>query len=177
MPYRWTETEDTTDSAPLARLILWPHQSMTGKGFATFIGITAAMLSLPLFAVLGSPIIWVLLLFFLAALWAIWFALMKNRQHRMLHEELAIWPDKMHLAHVQPRRPPLTWDANPYWVSTHLAPEGPVENYLTLKGGGREVELGAFLSPEERVALRDELDTALARVRSGATRPPSPGDP
>ncbi|MEO1453677.1 MAG: DUF2244 domain-containing protein [Pseudomonadota bacterium] len=166
MPYRWTHQDITSQDQPMARLVLWPHQSMTGKGFATFIAITAAMLSLPLIALLGSPITWVLMLFFLAAIWAIWFALMKNRQHLSLHEELAIWPDRVQLDHVQPRRKPLTWEANPYWVSTHLAPKGRVENYLTLKGNGREVELGAFLSPEERIDLREELDTALARARS-----------
>ncbi|NNK77082.1 MAG: DUF2244 domain-containing protein, partial [Litoreibacter sp.] len=32
---------------------------------------------------------------------------------------------------------------------------------LTLKGGSREVELGAFLTPQERVALKEELDQEL----------------
>lgn len=167
MPYRWTHTQTAAQDGPLARLVLWPNQSMTGKGFATFIGITAAMLSLPLVALLGSPITWVLMLFFLAAIWAVWFALMKNRQHMSLHEELAIWPDRLHLAHIRPSRPAQKWEANPYWVSTHLRKDGKVENYLTLKGGGREVELGAFLSPEERATLREELDTALAQARNG----------
>ena len=38
-----------------------------------------------------------------------------------------------------------------------------VENYVTLKGGGREVEIGAFLSPEERLVLHDELEAQLRR--------------
>ena len=42
---------------------------------------------------------------------------------------------------------------------------GPVPNYLTLQGGPREVELGAFLSQDERVALRAEVQAALARLR------------
>ena len=37
--------------------------------------------------------------------------------------------------------------------------------YLTLKGGPREVELGAFLSEEERLALRRELTDRLASLR------------
>ena len=33
--------------------------------------------------------------------------------------------------------------------------------YLTLQGGPREVELGAFLTPPERLGLKDTLERAL----------------
>jgi len=57
---------------------------------------------------------------------------------------------------------PLDWEANPYWVRVALhAKGGPVPNYLTLSGGGREVELGAFLSPPERVELKSLLEREL----------------
>ncbi len=82
--------------------MLWPHQSMTAAGFATFIGVTAAMLAVPLVAVLGSPVAWVLMVFFLATIAGVWWAIMANRAQQSLHEELAIWPDRMRLAHVQP---------------------------------------------------------------------------
>jgi hypothetical protein len=41
---------------------------------------------------------------------------------------------------------------------------GPVDNYLTLKGGSRPVEIGAFLSVAERRALFGELSDCLRRV-------------
>jgi uncharacterized membrane protein len=40
-----------------------------------------------------------------------------------------------------------------------------VPNYLTLKGNGREVEIGAFLSEPERLTLRRELMAALAQMK------------
>jgi uncharacterized membrane protein len=40
-----------------------------------------------------------------------------------------------------------------------------VPNYLTLKGEGREVELGAFLSEEERVALHAALRDRIPQLR------------
>ncbi len=166
MPYHWTRSETPETDGPVARLTLWPHQSMTASGFVTFIGATAAMLALPLIMLIGSPITWVLLAFFLATIAGVWFAIMRNRENQSLHEELAIWPDRLRLAHVEPRQRPLEWEANPYWVSVHLHDKGgPVEKYLTLKGSDREVEIGKFLSPEERVALHDELTRVLASLR------------
>ena len=40
----------------------------------------------------------------------------------------------------------------------------PVEDYLTLTDGQRVIELGAFLSPDERRALHAELTRALAKA-------------
>ena len=121
------------------------------------------MLALPLIALLGSPVVWVLLGFFLAALWAVWRAITANQIHRSITEALTLEGERVHLAHCPAEGPALTWEANPYWVSVHLRQDGPVENYLTLRGNGREVELGAFLTPEERSDLYEELSVALAR--------------
>lgn len=151
MPYHWTETPSG------ATLDVWPHQSMTPSGFSWFIGLTAALLALPLVAILGSPAVWILLGFFLAALSGIWWALKANVAARRAHESLTVSPDRVHLAHRPPRGPVLEWEANPHWVTVQLRQDGPVEKYLTLRGGGREVELGAFLSPEEREGLYSDL--------------------
>ena len=43
-----------------------------------------------------------------------------------------------------------------------LHEDGRIEKYLTLQGNGREIELGAFLSPWERETLHAELGAALA---------------
>lgn len=166
MPYEWTHATPATPAEPVARLRIWPHQSLTGRGFVVFIAATAVMLALPLLALLGSPVTWVLMAFFAATLAGVWIAIMRNRRHRSLHEELDLWPDRIRLHHVQPAHDPLEWEANPYWVSVHLHEKGgPVENYLTLKGNNREVEIGAFLSPEEREALYHELIRALRDLK------------
>ena len=140
---------------------------MTEQGFAWFILPTAALFSLPLLAVLGSPILWVLLGFIGFAVWAVWKAIRINQADRRIDEELRLWTDHAELVHRPKNGDPLRWEANPYWVRVNLKSDGgPVENYLTLNGGGREVELGAFLSPEERSALKSELELQIARLRA-----------
>ena len=48
-----------------------------------------------------------------------------------------------------------------------IHPDARIEDYMTMTGGGREIELGAFLSPEERVELADEIERALtAAIRA-----------
>lgn len=157
MPYRWSDTNTGNT------LTLWPYQSLTAQGFTWFIGATAVMLTLPLFAVLGSPVAWVLMLFFLLAIAAVWRAILSNRDDRSMHEELTLTPESLRLQHVPHRGPVLEWEANPHWVSVNLRKDGPVECYLTLRGGGREVELGTFLTPEERETLYEELRDRIAR--------------
>ena len=155
MPYAWSETPAEKT------LMLWPHQSMTPAGFSWFIGVTAAMLTLPLFAVLGSAIAWVLMAFFLAAIAAIWRAITANQRNLSLREELTLTDARVALDHIPPNGSKLTWEANPHWVTINLRHDGPVKNYLTLCGGGREVELGAFLTPDERKNLYDELNRVM----------------
>lgn len=151
---------------PYARLRLWPHKSLTPGGFVWFIGLTGALILLPLIAVVGSPVLWGILPFMLGALAAIWWALKASWSSKDMLEELTVWSDRMHLCHCKARGTPLEWSANPHWVTVSLHPSGgPVENYLTLRGGGREVELGAFLSPEERAGLYHELRGLITHLR------------
>lgn len=154
------------DDAPLARLSVWPHRSLPRKGFAIFIAITFALLMMPLLAVVGTPILWGLLPFAMGVLALTWVLLERSYADGHLTEVLTIWNDRLELVRHNPRGPEQRWEANPYWVRVDLHRKGgPVENYLTLSGSDRTVEIGAFLSPEERVALRDDLQRVLARLR------------
>jgi len=71
----------------------------------------------------------------------------------------------MTVERIEPNGDQLNWHANPFWVQTKLDHNHSLENYLTLKGNGREIELGAFLSPEERTALKEEIDEALLEIK------------
>ena len=145
MPYEWLPPDDGAQ-----RLHLWPHRSLTQRGFVGFVGLTAALIGVPLLANLGSPVLWALLPFLAGTIWAIWFALRKNGRDRDIVEALSLTPERITLVRHGPKGQRQDWEANPYWLRLTLHETGgPVPNYLTLKGEGREVELGAFLSEEE----------------------------
>jgi uncharacterized membrane protein len=159
MPYEWI---DPAPDAPARRLHLWPHRSLPRRGFVGFIAVTAALLSLPLVAVLGSPVLWGLLPFEALAVGCLWLALQRSYRDGEMLEELTLERDRVALVRHGPRRQHRQWEANPYWVEVCLhGARGPVPNYVTLKGAGREVEIGAFLSEDERLALYEELSRRL----------------
>lgn len=161
MPYEWTQSDDAWPE-----LHLWPYRSLPRLGFVWFIGGTAALISLPLFAALGTVVLWGLLPFLGAAVAGIWWALNRSYRDGELTEVLTLAPDRITLIRRAPDGSEQRWDANPYWVAVRLYPAGGrVPQYLTLKGEGREVELGAFLTEEERVALAEDLRERLARRR------------
>lgn len=155
-----------TGPAPLHAITLWPHRSLPRTGFVWFIGVTAAIIALPLIALVGTPALWGLLPFLLLAIAAIWWALQRSYHDGDIREHLAIWPDRMTLEREGPRGKRAAWNANPYWVTPVLhASGGPVPNYVTLRGGDREVELGAFLSEPERVTLFGDLSNMLRQIK------------
>lgn len=154
MPYEWSPTDDGDGRS----LTLWPHQSLPPKGFVLFIGATVVMLSLPLLALLGSVLLWALLPFLALAVGGVWFAIHRNRQSARILEILTLEGDLARLERTNPGGQHLTWECNRYWARATLHPTGgKVPNYVTLSGNGREVEIGAFLSEDERIALYGEL--------------------
>ncbi len=88
-----------------------------------------------------------------------WYFLERSYADGALTEVLSLWSDRIELIRTNPRgRRNRTGTPTRTGFGWRCAPEGgPVESYLTLKGNGREVELGAFLTPEERVDLHDML--------------------
>ena len=161
MPYQWLPPDGATQ-----RLHLWPYRSLPRRGMVWAIGGTAGLIAVPLLGVLGSPVLWGLLPFLLAAVAGIWWALERSFRDREILEDLTLTPDRITLTRHGPRGARQDWEANPHWVKAVLHPMGgPVPHYLTLTGGSRVVELGAFLTPDERQRLHHELTTALRRQR------------
>ncbi|MEO5619640.1 MAG: DUF2244 domain-containing protein [Cypionkella sp.] len=156
MPYEWLPPE-----GDCKRLHLWPYRSLPRRGMVAFLAGFITLISLPLAAVLGSKVLWGLLPFLLAAIWGLWFALNRSFADGEILEDLTLSETEITLTHHH-RGKTKTWKANPHWVRPTLHPKsGPVPNYLTLQGGPREVELGAFLTSEERQRLHAELTLAL----------------
>ncbi|MGB1235554.1 MAG: DUF2244 domain-containing protein [Planktomarina sp.] len=175
MPYTWSDTPsyiaaDASFSgagrAPL-RLDLLQHNSLGPKGFVLFFGITCILMCVPLMAFFGS-VFWYGILGYLGlTLAGAWWALKSSWKHGAVSEVLEVWSDHLRLTRRNPDGSVKGWDANPFWVRvvTHDT-EGPVPHYVTLCGAGRDVEIGAFLSEDERKELSADLRGLLNDLRT-----------
>jgi uncharacterized membrane protein len=152
---------------PLLALTLWPNRSLTRRGSGWLMGLLAAGLAVPLVPLAGTSAAWGLLPFLLAALVAMYLAIRRSWLDGRLREELRLWPDLITVVRREPGGRVLRWHANPFWVRMKLVDGAKVEKYLTLSGNGREIELGAFLSPGERERLHADLEAAFARLGAG----------
>jgi len=177
MPYEWNNQADlraehfatgsgAAHDPAVAQLTLWPYRSLPRKGFVWFIAITVSLMALPLFALLGKLALWGLLPFLAGAVALFWYFVERNYRDAALTETLILGAQLVELTRTEPDGSTQHWQANPHWVRIHIHPKGgPVENYVTLTGKGRTVEIGAFLSPGERITLYGELNRAFSENR------------
>ena len=163
MPYEWSNPTGTPETTQLA---LWPYRSLPRRGFALFILVTAGMVSIPLFLLLGSVALWGVLPFMALAVAGVWWGLQRSYHSGEIREVLTIGPTEIELTRTNPSGDTQNWRCNAHWVQVFLHPTGgPVAHYITLRGKGREVELGAFLSEDERKVLYGDLRAACRAGR------------
>lgn len=159
MPFEWNKAAAHGPET----LRLWPHQSLSTGGFVAFIAVTFVLILVPTLSLLGTLALWGLLPFVLLAVGGIYAALRWNHHARRIEETLTLDGDTAHLVHRTAAGQVKEWECNRYWaVVTKYESDGPVPHYITLRCENREVEIGSFLSEEERIALYDDLQRALA---------------
>jgi uncharacterized membrane protein len=162
MPYAWL----TPPEAPEQRLHLWPYRSLTNRGFVLFMLGTVALIVFPALLFTGHAALWFLAVPALAVVAGIWWALRRSTRDGEVLEELVLAHDRARLVRAGPRGARAEWTANTHWVRITVHPTaGPVPHYVTLTGAGREVEIGAFLSEDERIAVSEELQQRLRGMR------------
>ncbi len=161
MPYQWLPTDNRH-----SRLHLWPHRSLTQAGFVWFVGLTAALIAVPLLAILGSPVLWALLPFLGAAVWGIWFALRKNGRDRDIVEDLVLAPGQMTLTRHGPRGQRQDWQANPHWVRVDcLATEGRCRTTWCCAAARARWNWAPSCPRTSVLALQRDLAARLAALR------------
>jgi uncharacterized membrane protein len=165
MPHQWSQTPDIPDSAQPA-LTLWPYRSLPRRGFALMILMAFGLSVIPLIGVMGTMALWGILPFILLMVGGLWLGLEKSYKSGEILEELCLEGDDLCLTHTPVKGPRQEWRCNGYWVRVEMhVSGGKVPFYVTLSGNGRQVEIGSFLSEDERKTLHGELKDYLKTLR------------
>ena len=143
-----------------------PNRSLSSEGTLVVFVILAIGLAIPIIPFIGSEVGITLTLFSGVTFYLFLVFLGKSFQSGQLYEEIKISSGKIEITHKEKNKKKLTWEGNPFWAKVVMEEkENKVENYLTIQEKGRHIELGAFLSPNERINLKNEIQNALAKAK------------
>ena len=159
----WTDNKEPI----FLRMRLAPNRSLDSYGTKIVFLVIACGFLLPIIPFIGSPIGTTLTIFSGLTFYLFLIMLQRNFQEANTFEEIFISKRKITVVHQEKNKEKIIWEGNPYWTRVTLDINNPkLKNYLTLVGKGRHIELGAFLSPDERIELKDKIQNALAKANS-----------
>ena len=149
------------------QMVLWPNRSFEIKNIKFPFALFGLGLALPILPCFGSSMGTLIFLYSVATLIAFSSLFIQSYSGGNLKEIVRIDPKEISVTRIEANGNKISWKANSYWARVKLYPEGQiVENYLTLVGGNREIELGSFLSPEERTLVRVKIENILRKIKS-----------
>jgi uncharacterized membrane protein len=159
--------EIAASEAVVFRARLTPHRSLERKGlfilFACIIAVTT-FISIPFFILGATPIVGFLGLDVVL----LWIAFRVSNARARAYEELVLTHVRLFFRRVTWRGRRSEWSFNPLWVkvASDVHEEFGMQR-LALVEGRQQVELAAFLGPEEKADFAGALKGALAEARRG----------
>ena len=144
--------------------VLHPHRSLSRAGFIVLmmalgaISFTAGMV----FLLAGA---WPVVGFFGLDVALVYLAFRLNYRAGRLVERLRLTFEALEVERIVPSGRTSRWRFQPYWLRVVLEDRGEHHSRLALRSHGKELVIGAFLSPPERASLCAALTAALARCR------------
>jgi uncharacterized membrane protein len=154
----------TPDDSAGFDILLRPHRSLSPTGFWIVMTILAA------WSFIGGIVFW------LAGAWPVigfcgldvalvYWAFRASYGERRAVERLTLTGGTLTVRRIDKRGAEEQVAFPSYWLRVSLEESANGPGRLVLSSHGREVAIGSFLPPEERVVLAQELDLALRRTR------------
>ena len=158
-------------SQTLERLTIWPHRSLSQKGFAILIASLVGLLStigIGFFLAGAWPVIG----FFGLELLVVWSAFHLNYRAAKVRETIETSTEILKIEQTDERGKSAITEFPVGWLRVHLSPSvtpdlsARYRQRVILSSHGRQAEVGAFLHPAEKAELRREIDGMVSRSRA-----------
>lgn len=161
-------TADGEEKDVLFDAVLVPHRSLSPRGFLIL------MTAICLFAFAAG------LGFFLAGAWPIvgflgldvlliFIAFRINYRHARMSETLTLSRSTLVVERTDHWGQSESWRFQPYWLQVLIDDPPRSDSKLTLRSHGKQLTIGSFLTPEERLEVAQELRAALFRCHAHET--------
>jgi uncharacterized membrane protein len=151
---------------PVWSVMLRPNRSLSPSGFRWLMGIMATGFAMPVLALARTAAMWVIAGVAAIVMALLWGLIKYNYFTGCLTEELRLWPDLVTVERREPWGRVQRWSANPYWVDITIEDARTVDSYLTIRGSDRRIEVGVFITAEERRELALELRKQIRGLRA-----------
>ena len=139
--------------------VLTPHRSLSRKAFVYvlcgFAGVDVAATTV--FLLQGAYPVGAFLLF---DVFLLWLAFELNYRAGRARERVAVAADRVVVSRHSGRGREAHWMVSPLWARVSAD-----ERSVAIASAGRQVRVGAFLSPPERGDFAKALETALSRAK------------
>jgi uncharacterized membrane protein len=155
-----------TTTTPLFAAQMTPHRSLGARGGWVVVGLTALLATLPglVFLSLGAwPIIGFIGLDVLAIAIALYVSLRQGKRR----EQITVWADQLEWMATDAKGGKTLRRFNPKTVRLLLDRDADEKTLaLRLRQGKDELEVGGFLSPDDKSSFAKALGTALRKARA-----------
>lgn len=162
-----TKTDDgeTEDNDPIRfDAVLHPNASLSPRGFfllMAFVGLVSFCAGIS-FVMMGA---WPVFGFFGIDVALVYFAFKLNYRDARRYETIRLTDSMLTVERFTPSGRRERWRFQPYWLKVEIDDNPQPGSTVTLRSHGRMVEIGSFLSPEEKLDFANALRTELAKLR------------
>jgi len=148
------------DQIPVYQAILYPHRSLGRIGFYALMAVLGGytcFASLYFYHVGAWPVIG----FFGVEILILWLAFRANYQSARGYEMITLTPEALVVTEHHPRRGKTEWTFHPHWAQVVFEQKGESESHLKVLSHGKGVEIGTFMTADEKKECAEALRAAL----------------
>lgn len=145
--------------------VLHPHASLTPRGFfllMAFIGVISFCAGVS-FMIAGA---WPVFGFFGIDIVLVYLAFKLNYRDAQRYETVQLTDTTLTIERVAPSGKRERWRFQPYWLQVEIDDNPAPDAALTLRSHGRIVEIGSFLTADEKIDLANALRHELSKLRA-----------
>jgi len=145
--------------------VLQPHASLTPRNFfllMAFIGVISFCAGVA-FVIAGA---WPVFGFFGIDMVLVYLAFKMNYRDAQRYETVQLTDTTLTVERVAPSGRRERWRFQPYWLQVEIEDNPAPDSALILRSHGRSVEIGSFLTTDEKVDLANALRNELSKLRA-----------